>query len=524
MRYFVIMSLGVFCIAASLPAGTLFVSNGSQFQSALNSAQPGDEIVLNPGTYSGYYSRYGLTGVTIRSADPENRAILDANGSAECMHLSDAVDVTLQDLIMQNASSNGLNIDDGGSYSTPANNVVLRNLLVRGTSSSGNNDAIKLSGLDNFTIEQCRIEGWGGSAIDMVGCHDGLIQNSHFECTPTTMGATGVRPKGGSGDIVIRANRFVNASTRPISIGGSTGLQYFRPQPPGTVEAYNVIAEGNVVEGGEAPVVYINTDDGIVVRNNLIYRPDNWVIRILKENTTSGFVNTQDGEFRNNVVIWNQGDLAAFVNVGPNTNPGTFQFEGNWWYNQTNPSNSTPSLPASEVGGVYGVDPGVDINDVVAWDFDWGHWLVNANETPNSWFTAEAGSLVRAIPGEGADFDIEAADPLLGEWTYELLSGPFVSMDAYSQELILEISAIANPGDTDVDGDVDAVDLANLGLNWDPAGTNLAWAQGDFNGDGDVDAVDLAQLGTNWSPAAAVPEPATLMCLLGGLAVGIRRK
>ncbi|MCD6365514.1 MAG: choice-of-anchor D domain-containing protein [Planctomycetes bacterium] len=59
------------------------------------------------------------------------------------------------------------------------------------------------------------------------------------------------------------------------------------------------------------------------------------------------------------------------------------------------------------------------------------------------------------------------------------------------------------PGDTDADrdGDVDAVDLAKLGLNWAPSGSGKTWAMADFDGDGDIDAVDLAALGLNWSPA-----------------------
>ena len=77
-------------------------------------------------------------------------------------------------------------------------------------------------------------------------------------------------------------------------------------------------------------------------------------------------------------------------------------------------------------------------------------------------------------------------------------------------------------GDTDFDGDVDATDLATLGLNWDPAGTTRTWAEGNFDGDGDVDATDLAALGLNWDPAGT-PEPATLS-LLGLAALALMRR
>jgi hypothetical protein len=63
-----------------------------------------------------------------------------------------------------------------------------------------------------------------------------------------------------------------------------------------------------------------------------------------------------------------------------------------------------------------------------------------------------------------------------------------------------------------LDGDVDAGDLNNLGLNWQTVDA-ISWGQGDSNADGRVDATDLNALGINWQhgigPVAAigVPEP-----------------
>lgn len=99
-------------------------------------------------------------------------------------------------------------------------------------------------------------------------------------------------------------------------------------------------------------------------------------------------------------------------------------------------------------------------------------------------------------------------------------------------------------GDADRDGDVDADDLAVIGVNWSPLGSDKTWAEGDFDADGDVDADDLAYLGLNWDPlgnfmsgsipasftipdeaADATPEPATMTLLgLGGLALLRRRR
>ncbi len=69
-------------------------------------------------------------------------------------------------------------------------------------------------------------------------------------------------------------------------------------------------------------------------------------------------------------------------------------------------------------------------------------------------------------------------------------------------------------GDSDLDGDVDAADLNNLGVAW-LSTDNPTWEDGDFDADGTVDAKDLNDVGLNWQqgvePAAAsVPEPDTL--------------
>lgn len=67
------------------------------------------------------------------------------------------------------------------------------------------------------------------------------------------------------------------------------------------------------------------------------------------------------------------------------------------------------------------------------------------------------------------------------------------------------------PGDANLDGGVDTVDLNELGLNWQQAIDR--YSAGDFNGSGRVDAADLNALGLNWqqqsSQAASAPSTVT---------------
>jgi len=75
------------------------------------------------------------------------------------------------------------------------------------------------------------------------------------------------------------------------------------------------------------------------------------------------------------------------------------------------------------------------------------------------------------------------------------------------------------PGDTDNDGDVDAVDAQTVAEHWGAPTTNGA-QDGDFDGDGVVGPADAAILAAHWGygtseAASGVPEPSVLVMLLG---------
>ncbi len=86
------------------------------------------------------------------------------------------------------------------------------------------------------------------------------------------------------------------------------------------------------------------------------------------------------------------------------------------------------------------------------------------------------------------------------------------------------------PGDANRDGKVDATDAQALAENWLKTG-GATWAQGDFNKDGNVDDIDATMMAANWgygtTKSASVPEPGTIVLILGGalgLLVGRRRR
>jgi hypothetical protein len=357
------MSLVAALPAAIAPAGSgaaprdVAVATPDALRRAVAEARPGTRILLAPGDYGGgfFFSEVkGAPGqpIVLAAADPARPPIFGRAGLG--MHLADPAHVELNGLVFAGVTGNGLNIDDAGTAETPAHHVVLRNLVVRDVGPHGNRDGIKLSGLDDFQILGCTLQRWGdgGSGVDMVGCHRGRIEG----CTFREGGSEAVQAKGGSSEIVIRRNRFLEYGGRGVNIGGSTGRPYFRPRVQG-YEARDIRVEENLFVGGIAPVAFVGAD-GAVVRSNTIYRPGRWALRILQETVAPDFVPCRNGVFEENVVVFRSDQwVEGGVNVGPSTAPQTFRFARNLWFCEDRPDRSAPRLPVSEAGAVVGRDP-----------------------------------------------------------------------------------------------------------------------------------------------------------------------
>ena len=438
------------CIAidAGAQAEERRVTNAEEFSAALEAAGEGDDIVLAPGSYAGELMRDNLHKVTISSADPANPGVIE--GGSYGLHLTDPTEVTLANLVFQGQAENGINIDDAGSYETPARDIRLINITVKDIGEGGNHDAIKMAGVDGFLIDGARIENWGddGSAIDFVGCRNGLVQNSLLTHSALKVGGSGIRPKGGSKNIVIRANRveLPVATGRAIQAGGSTDAEFFRfAEGDKGYEADDITIEGNVVVGGGAAFSWVNIDGGIV-HHNLVQGPAPWVLRILNENEASAIVVTKNGAFADNEVAFETG--GAFnrpVNVGDGTEPETFTFARNRWINLADPTpdGSRPELPATESDGVYGEALANAPDRVQVWNFPWGTWLVNATATESRVEVTDAAGLKRVAAGDGARFDPLTERPLEGAWSGEDLASATVTLPAMSQAILINPEACA---------------------------------------------------------------------------------
>lgn len=349
----------LFAIASVMAnAVTRHVGAGQTYATVTAAAadtEPGDTIMIHGGVYPGGEFIANLQGtaeswIVITNAEGEDVTFA---GSTEAWHLTDVAYLYIRGIEFAGQSGNGVNIDDGGTYETPSHHVIVDECYFHDMNASGNNDMLKLSGLDNFAVTDSRFLNGaeGGSGIDMVGCHFGTFMNNEFR----NMGSNAIQAKGGTQFIGIERNRFIDCGQRAVNLGGSTSLEFFRPIDA-PFEAADMYVSANYFSGTLAPIAYVGSVR-VAVFNNTIYRPERWVIRILQETVDeSRFLPSGQNSFFNNIIIVD-GNLSTTVNIGPDTAPETFYFGHNLWYNLDDPSWSGPELPTAEVNGLYNVDP-----------------------------------------------------------------------------------------------------------------------------------------------------------------------
>jgi len=360
----VILSLaGDLCTAQEVaaddaaPSGSTVVKVATvgELRAALKDVQPGTTIRVAPGSYSrGFYlgNVHGTAEAPVIIKAETPLLPPEFSGRGEGAKVSSCSYITLSGLTFQGFGTNGINVDDGGDNTRPSHHIILEKLNILDIGPQGNNDALKMSGVDQFIIRDCHFEGWGGSGVDLVGCHQGVIERSQFIGHDGYRNKNGVQIKGGSSSILVQNCYFQDAGERMLHIGGSTGLAFFRP-PDATQEAKDVVVAGNRFVGGEASIAWV-TCRYSHVHHNIFYMPEKWVGRILQETKDPRFKPCGYGLFEYNIIVTDE-NVRTHVNSGFRTEPSTFPFRGNAWY--TPDGKSSPRLPTPEIDGVYDVDP-----------------------------------------------------------------------------------------------------------------------------------------------------------------------
>lgn len=343
------------CSFAVLPlrAATVTVHDDAELRAALSQIQPGTVLQIAPGEYRAGHHVKDIEKLTIEGQDPKNPPVF--RGGNTGWQFSRCAQLTLRNVKITGQSTNGLNLDDGGDLASLVPGITIEHVEVSDIGPTGNHDGIKCSGLEGLTIRDCVIAGWGGQGIDFVGCHRSLITGCRFIGKDGFSASAGIQLKGGTSEIIVEKCRFDKAGSRPLNVGGSTGLPYFRPQ--GTLfEAQKIIVRDNVIEGSQCAAAFVGVDGAEFTGNTLLF-PEKWIFRILQETKEPGFVPCRNVRIRDNKIVFRRSQVQTDINIGGGTAPETFRFEKNRWFAEDRPDASKPRLPVPEIKGSYGSDP-----------------------------------------------------------------------------------------------------------------------------------------------------------------------
>ena len=334
-------------------AGEVVVRDAKELQSALRELKPATTLLIGPGVYPGGQYVVGVAKLTVQALDPKNPPLF--KGGANGWQFSRCPGLTVRHLSISGQTDNGLNLDDGGQLDRPVTDVTVEGVTISDIGPQGNHDGIKCSGLDNLTIRNCTISGWGGQGIDFVGCHRSTITGCRFIGKSGFSATAGIQLKGGTSDVIIEQCRFTNAGDRPLNLGGSTGLAFFRPQGV-KYEAARLIVRQNIIEGGSCAAAFVGVD-GAEFSDNTILFPTKWIFRVLQETRGEGFPPCRNVVVKDNRIIFRRSAVQTDMNIGPATAPESFRFERNQWFAEDKPAASRPTLPVTETRGSYGTDP-----------------------------------------------------------------------------------------------------------------------------------------------------------------------
>lgn len=318
-------------------------------QAAAGVIQPGDTVYLHAGSYAGYQAVTNLQG----NADQwivitryQNDAI-DISGGWQFISCAYLQFVNLN--FQGNTTHPGrlFSIDNGGSCSTQSKHILVDNCTVSNVSSAAASVAFKFAGVDSFEVRNCFFsEIPACEAMSYNTCHAGLIESNRFEnCL------SGGHIKGGSSDITLTRNLFLNASQSPwvaYELGGDTGAAFYCPGD--SFEVKNLHFYANIIAGGYRGLALSSARDCRVV-NNTFYNCGQAPLRFLN---TSNFYPALSG----NVVENNLFAFGASAYINGSTQPASAaSFSHNLYYSLQNEPFNGPYWDSPALDAIKDANP-----------------------------------------------------------------------------------------------------------------------------------------------------------------------
>ena len=298
-------------------------ANQPTIQDAINAANPGDVVIVAPGTYHENINFNGKA-ITVESSSGSKVTIIDGGkvGPVATFSSSESSKSVLKGFTLQNGSSTfNSQYDGGGVYISNASPTVSGNVIQNNAACNGG----------------------GGIAVEFSSARilNNLIKNNSQSGCSGGIGGGGIAV-GGAGSALLYGNRIINNSWG--SSGG--GITLFAAGTP-TLE--NNIISGNSASGTQGGGIWIVNDSNARIVQNLFYgntasqggaiylsMPSGSSGPVLVNNTIVGGPGTAQGSavwaggfdsqvlFYNNLLIGLTGQSAVYCDSTYSTTPPVF--------------------------------------------------------------------------------------------------------------------------------------------------------------------------------------------------------
>jgi len=317
-------------------------------------ATPGTRIVLAAGSYTpetlNDVRGTAVAPIWIEGPVTPPRAIFTGTTS---LHLVKPQYVVMQHLAFTGFTGSAINLDDGGDRLNPvAHHVVISDVHVTNAGAS----AFQITGVTDVAIADSSATDVA-RAVQLIGVQRAIV--ARLAVTRATFAA--IHTAGGSSDVEIRDSRFEGSTGRVFWIGGSSTENEFRPvlAPTGNAEASNIRIFNNVIHDGTAAFTCSVCTNVLVAANYIHGDLFTHIFRFVQEHgTINGKQFVVAGGLR---AIDNATEIsgnAVGVRMESATDCSACVFDHNLWFRVDDPTDSTPTFPVPETGGIYGVRSG----------------------------------------------------------------------------------------------------------------------------------------------------------------------
>lgn len=339
-------------IATPASATQHLISPGDDWQKLNGKLKPGDEVILMPGKHRTAILD-DLNGtvdqpIIIRGLDPKTPALIQ--NQRDGLRFNRPHHLVIKDITLSDCGLGGISVSDGTlltaattkpSVAPPLGPISISGVKVLRTGMRNDRDAMSFIAVDNLKIENCEIEGWNSSGIELVGCHDVVIDTCSFKGAEGFSPQCNIQVRAGSTRVQIKRCRFDSAARRTLLIGGNSKAEHFHPplvaddKSASPAEASEVAIENCFIINSPTPFAFINADN-CSARNCTIVRPRGSVFAVRSEQADPRILAARAITFGSNLVVWDPGDLQRLVDVAKGIPENAILIESNlWWSSQS---------------------------------------------------------------------------------------------------------------------------------------------------------------------------------------------